>query len=66
MENTTENIKQTPESAKSPLEVRETQNKPNTANPERKIPMGVPFSPKQFKEISELSLCGPSNKISKP
>ena len=65
MEKTTENVKQTPESAKSPLEKGETQSKPNTAKLVRKIPMDVPFSPKQFKEIHELSLHGPSNKTSK-
>ena len=66
MEKITKNVKQTPESVKSPSEVRETQNKLNTAKPVRKIPMGLPFSPKQFKEFYELSLHGPSNRISKP
>ena len=65
MEKTTENVKQTSESPKPPPEKGETQNKPKTAKPVRKIPMGVPFSPKQFKEIHELSLRGPSDKTSK-
>ena len=66
MEKITKNDKRTPESEKSPLEVRDTQNKLNTAKPVRKIPMGLPFSPEQFKEFYELSLCGPSDRISKP
>ena len=65
MEKTTEKVKQTPESAKPPPEKGETQSKPNTAKPVRKIPMGVPFSPKQFKGIHELSLHGPSDKTTK-
>ena len=62
MEKISENNKQTPEFTESPLEVRERQNKPKTLNCVRKIPMGLPLSPKQFKE---LFLHGPSNKASK-
>ena len=65
MEKTTENVKQTPESAKSPSEKGETQSKPNTVKSVRKVPMGVPFSPKQFKELHELFLSGSDNKTSK-
>ena len=65
MEKKVENVKQTPESAKPPLEKREIQSKPKTGKIVRIVPIGVPFSPKQFKEIHELSLRGPSNKTSK-
>ena len=60
-----ENIQQTLESAKPPLEKREIQSKPKRGKIVRIVPIGVPFSPKQFKEIHELSLRGPDNKTSK-
>ena len=56
------NDKQTPESVKFPLEVRERQNKFETLECVKKFPMGLPISPKQFKE---LFLHQPSNKVSK-
>ena len=65
MEKKAENIKQTTKSAKPPLEKGETQSKPKTGKIVRMVPIVVPFSPKQFKEIHELSLRGPSNKTSK-
>ena len=65
MEKKAENIKQTPESAKPPLEKGEIQSKPKTGKIVRIVPIGVPFSPKQFKDIHELSLSGPGNKTSK-
>ena len=55
MEKKAENVKQFPKSAKPPLEKGETQSKPKTGKIVRIVPMGVPFSPKQFKEIHELS-----------
>ena len=65
MEKKSENVKQTPESVKSPSEKGETQSKPKTGKTVRIVPIGVPFSPKQFKEIHELYLSGPGNKTSK-
>ena len=65
MEKKAKNIKQTPESAKPPLEKREIWSKPKTGKIVKIVPMGVPFSPKQFKEIHELSLRGPGNKTFK-
>ena len=65
MEKKAKNIKQSPKSTKSPLEKEETQSKPKTGKIVRVVPMGVPFSPKQFKEIHELSQRGPSNEASK-
>ena len=62
MEKISKNEKQTPESVKFPLEVRERQNKSKTLKCVKKIPMGLPLSPKQFKE---LFLHGLSNKASK-
>ena len=62
MEKISEHDKQTPESTKSPLEVRERQNKSKTLKCVKKVPMGLPLSPKQFKE---LFLHRPSNKASK-
>ena len=56
------NDKQTPESAKFSLEVRERQNRSKTLKYVKKIPMGLPISPKQFKE---LFLQKPSNKALK-
>ena len=54
--------RQTPETVKSPLEVRERQNKSETLKRVKKFPMGLPISPKQFKE---LFLQKPSNKALK-
>ena len=65
MEKKAENVKQTPESAKPPLEKREIQSKPKTGKPVIIVPIGVPFSPKQFKEIHEMYLSGTGNKTSK-
>ena len=65
MEKKAENVKQSPKSAKLPIEKRETQSKPKTGKIVRVVPMGVPFSPKRFKEIHELSQSGPGNKTSK-
>ena len=65
MEKKAKNVKQSPKSAKPLLEKEETQSKPKTGKIVRIVPMGVPFSPKQFKEIRELSQRGPSNKTSK-
>ena len=62
MEKIVENDKQTPESAKFPLEVIERQNESETLKCVKKFPMGLPLSPKQFKE---LFLQRPSNKASK-
>ena len=62
MEKIAKNDKPTPESVKFPLEVRERQNKSETLKCVKKIPMGLPLSPGQFKE---LSLHRPSNKASK-
>ena len=62
MEKISKNDKQTPESVKFPLEVRERQNKSKTLKCEKKVSMGLPLSPKQFKE---LFLHRPSNKTSK-
>ena len=65
MEGISRNVKQTPESIKFPLEVREGQNKTNTLKSVKKIPIGLPLSPKQFKEIDGLLLHWPSNRVSK-
>ena len=64
MEGISKNIKQTPESVKFPLEVRERQNKTNTLK-FVKIPIGLPLSPKQFKEFDGMFLHWPSNRMSK-
>ena len=65
MEGISKNIKQTPESVKSTLEVRERQNKTNTLKFVKKIPIGLSLSPKQFKEFDGLFLHWPSNKVAK-
>ena len=62
MEKISKNDKQTPETVKSPLEVRERQNKSKTLEQVKKFPMGLPLSPDQFKE---LFLQESSNKVSK-
>ena len=56
------NDKQTPESVKFPLEEKERQNKSETLKRVKKFPLGLPISPKQFKE---LFLHQPSNQASK-
>ena len=65
MEGISKNVKQTPESVKFPLEVRERQNKNNTLKFVKKIPTGLPLSPKQFKELYGLFLNQPNNRVSK-
>ena len=65
MEKKAKNVKQSPKSTKPPIEKGETQSKPKTGKIVRVVPMGVPFSPKRFKEIHELPQSGPGNKISK-
>ena len=65
MEKKPEDGKRSSGSAKPPSEERKTQSKPKTGKIVRIIPMGVPFSPKQFKQIHELSQRGPSDKTSK-
>ena len=65
MEGISKNVKQTPESIKFTSEVRERQNKTNTLKFVKKIPIGLPLSPKQFKEFDGLFLHGLSNKVSK-
>ena len=55
MEKKPENIKQSSKSAKPPSEERKTQSKPKTGKIVRVVPMGIPFSPEQFKRIQELS-----------
>ena len=62
MEKISKNDKQTPESVKFPLGVRERQNKSETLKCVKKVPMGLPLSPKQF---IELFLHRSSNKASK-
>ena len=62
MEKMSKNDKQTPEYAKFSLEVRERQTKSETIKCVKKIPMGLPISPKQFRE---LFLQKPSNKALK-
>ena len=65
MEGISKNVKQTPEFIKFTSEVRERQNKTNTLKFVKKIPIGLPLSPKQFKEFDGLFLHRPSNKVSK-
>ena len=55
MEPKAENVKQSPKFTRPPIEKGETQSKPKTGKIVRVVPMGVPFSPKRFKEIHELS-----------
>ena len=64
MEGISKNDKQIPKSMKSILEVRERQNKTNILKFVKKIPIGLPLSPKQFKEFGGLFLHQPSNKVS--
>ena len=65
MEGIFKNVKQTPESVKSTSEVRKRQNKTDTLKFVKKIPIGLPLSPKQFKEFDGLFLHWPSNRVSK-
>ena len=65
MEGIFRNVKQTPESVKITLEVREKQNRTNTLKFVNKTPIGLPLSPKQFKEFDGLFLHQPSNRVSK-
>ena len=65
MDKKAEDVKQFPKSTKPPSEKEETKSKPKTGKIVRIIPMGVPFSPKRFKEICEISQKDPGNKISK-
>ena len=65
MEGISKNIKQTPESVKFTLEVKERQNRTNTLKFVNKTPIGLPLSPKQFKEFDGLFLHWPNNKVSK-
>ena len=65
MEGISKNDKQTSEFVKFPLEVREGQNKTNTLKFVEKVPIGLPLSPKQFREFDGLFLHRPSNKVSK-
>ena len=51
MEKISKNDKQAPETVKSPLEVRERQSKSEILKGVKKFPMGLPLSPKQFKEL---------------
>ena len=51
MEKISKNDKQALETVKSPLEVRERQSKSETLKCVKKFPMGLPLSPKQFKEL---------------
>ena len=66
MEGISKNVKQTPESVKITSEVREGQNKTNTLKFVNKTPIGLPLSPKQFKEFDGLFLHQPNNRMSKP
>ena len=65
MEGISKNTEQTPETVKFPLEVTERQNKANTLKFVKKIPIGLPLSPKQFKEFDGLFLHWPSNRVTK-
>ena len=65
MEGISKNVKHTPESIKFTLEVRERQNKTDTLKFVNKTPMGLPLSPKQFKEFNGLFLHQPNNRVSK-
>ena len=56
------NDRQTSESIKFSLEVKERQTKFETIKCVKKIPMGLPISPKRFRE---LLLQKPSNKALK-
>ena len=64
MEGISKNVKQIPESVKFTLEVRERQNKTDTLKFVKKAPIGLPLSPKQYKEFDGLFL-QPNNRVSK-
>ena len=55
MEKEPQNIKQSSKSAKPSSGEQKIQGKPKTGKIVRVVPMGVPFSPKWFKQIQELS-----------
>ena len=63
MEEISKNKKQTPESVKFPLEVRERQNKSKTLKCVKKVPVGLPLSPKQFKELFRYRPCNKASKF---
>ena len=65
MEGISKNVKQTAESVKSTSEERERQSKTKTLKFVKKIPIGLPLSPKQFKEFDGSFLHWPSNRVSK-
>ena len=65
MEGIPKNVKQTPESVKFTLEVREGQNKTDTLKFVKKISIGLSLSPKQYKEFNGLFLHQPNNRVSK-
>ena len=58
-------VRQLPKSTKPPSEKEETRDKLKPGKIVRIIPMGVPFSPKRFQEICELSKKDPDNKLPK-
>ena len=64
MEGISKNIKQTLESVKFTSEVKERQNRTNTLKFVNKTPIGLPLSPKQFKEFDGLFLHQPNNRVS--
>ena len=65
MEGISKNVKQTPKSVKFTSEVKERQNRINTLKFVNKTPIGLPLSPKQFKEFDGLFLQWPNNRVSK-
>ena len=65
MEGISKNVKQTPESVKFTLGVRERQNKTDTLNFVKKTPIGLSLSPKQYKEFNGLFLHQPNIRVSK-
>ena len=65
MEGISKNVRQTPESVKFTSEVWERQNKINTLKFVNKTPIGLPLSPKQFKEFDRLFLHQPNNRVFK-
>ena len=65
MEGISKNVKQTPESVKFTSEVKERQIRTNTLKFVNKTPIGLPLSPKQFKEFDGLFLQQPNNRVSK-
>ena len=65
MEEIFKNVKQTPESVKFLLKVKERQSKTNISKIVKKLPIGLPLSPKQFKEFDGVFLHWPSNRVSK-